>query len=210
MITSLVMKIYKAIPFFIFLALHGGLVLGQSPVTSGLRAGVSLADLHGADVTQGQPLAAFQGGVFVDYALTPSLSLHPEANLAFKGATHDVSINGFPFSKASVSYLQVPVLLKYTSPTAWRGAAKPTLFLGPALNLNITKDLEGQILDDVPGSFSVDQQVKTLSYGLVVGLGATVRDVYVVDIRYDYGLSNIFEQGDIRSSSIVLSVGFIF
>lgn len=178
-------------------------------ITTGVRAGIGLNSLNGDDISDGESLVGFNGGLFLNYGISEIFSIQPELNLSMKGA-NNVTINTFPFPKASISYIQIPVMFQLSAKNKWGDRFLPFLELGPAINLNVTKDLEGQVLEDVPGAYSVDQDVKNVQYDVLVGLGTTIDDIYLVNLRYVRGVSNIFEQGDVKSNSIIFSVGIIF
>lgn len=181
----------------------------QSAFKNGIRTGLSLVNLHGNDVENSQGLLAFNGGYFVDYSFSSYFSIEPEINLAFEGASK-VEINSFPFSKVSISYIQIPVLFKINPTISWADRIKPSIFVGPALKLNVAKDLEGEVLGNTSGAFSLDEEVNSTAWDCVLGARATIKEAYFLDLRYGYGISEVFENGDVNTNSLALSIGFIF
>ncbi len=181
----------------------------QSAFKNGIRAGLSLVNLHGDNVENNQELLSFNGGYYVDYSFSSHFSIQPEINLVFEGASK-AEVNSFPFSKVSISYIQIPVLFKINPEITWADKIKPSFFVGPALNVNVSKDLEGEIFENASGAFSPEQKVNSTAWDCVLGARATIKDLYFLDLRYGYGLSDVFENGDIKSQSFTLSLGFVF
>ncbi len=187
------------------------IVKSQNSLTAGVKAGTSLSNFSGNSVSESGLLTTFSGGAFLNYSLTPWFSLQPEANLSFKGSTYDLQINNFPYHRATVMYIQAPLLLHFSSTGEIGNTGfRPSVFFGPAINFRLNAELDGRPLQNVDGGYSLNQETESMVFEMVGGIGGTVNDLYVVDLRYGYGLSDIFKTGDVKASSLALTIGFKF
>lgn len=184
----------------------------QSPLSGGFRVGGSLTNFSGDGVSGNGALTTFKGGFFLNYSLSEWFTLQPEANLSFKGATHELTLNNFPYHKISIVYAQLPVLMKFSAQDEWESLGiKPTIFVGPAVNFRLNKEYDGVFIEDPNNTaYSVEPDVKAVNYELVGGVGGTINNIYIIDLRYGYGLSDVFDEGDVKTSSIELTVGLKF
>jgi len=183
----------------------------QSKLSGGMRIGLSVSNLAGSDVSGSGPSTTPAGGVFLNYQPVTSFSIQPEVNVVSDGGNYELMLNGFPYHSVRVTYVQVPVLLKFTSDKAlFSSEFKPSVFAGPAFNAMIFHSVQGEVLDNVPGGYSVNQKAQSTAFSIVAGIGGTINNLYLVNIRYNYGLTNTFTHGDAKASGIALSVGFMF
>ncbi|HKJ47420.1 MAG TPA: porin family protein [Balneolales bacterium] len=186
-------------------------VKAQSQVSGGIKGGVSIFNFTGKDVSGSGIYTALNGGLFVDFSPSRVFSVQPELNVKSEGANYGMMINGFPYRRARVTYLQVPILLKL-SPfnNGSKPAVSPSIFAGPAFNVMLFKQLNGEVLPDVTGGYSIDQNPKQTAYSVIGGVGVTIKNLYIIDLRYEKGLTNVFKQGDIKSGGIMITTGFKF
>lgn len=190
-----------------------GITIGksQSSLNLGVKGGASISNFTGNNVSQSGLLTTFSGGAFINYTVAPWFALQPEANLSFKGSTYDVQINGFPYHRVTVVYAQVPLLLQFSSPEELKNTGfRPSVFVGPAVNFRFNAELDGMPLQNVDGGYSLNQKTEPMVFEMVGGIGGTINDLYVVDLRYGHSLSDIFKTGDVKASSIALTIGFKF
>ncbi len=185
----------------------------QKPFTPGLtgkgiKAGLSVANFTGADASGFSSKTGFAFGGFLEFSLSPSLALQPELYYVMKGAS--VS----PLS-IKLSYLEVPVLLKMTIPTA--GQISPNFYVGPFFSVMLSADASanGQ-------SASVSDFFNSTDVGLTVGAGIgfpVTRGKITIDGRYDLGLTKPWKSvdtqigpvvPDIKNGAILLLVGYSF
>ena len=203
------MKAYTNIILILGFLVNAENALAQSTLNNGIRAGLSLVNLHGNNVDNSQELLAFSGGYFVDYSFSSNFSIQPEINLVFEGASK-AEVNSFPFTKVSISNIQFPVLFKIKPKITMSDRIKSSFFAGPALKLNVAKDLEGEVLENASGAFSLDQEINRAAWEVILGARATMKNLYFVDLRFGYGLSEVFENVDVKTNSLALSIGFVF
>ena len=93
----------------------------------GSKIGLNLANVK-VDSESGKSKTGFVIGSYLNFPLSPSISVQPELFWTDKGAKPK-SDEG---NTIKLSYLELPVLLKYSIPT--QGSMSPYLFAGPALS----------------------------------------------------------------------------
>lgn len=152
----------------------------------------------------------FEAGIFGDFPISEILSIQAEAVYVQKGG--EESDDTFGSSSATLSYVDVPLLLKIRAPLD--GSVKPYVFGGGYAGylIDATSDDEGASVD-------IKEFVDDLNYGLKLGAGVHIGRI-VIDARYDMGLANLFTDdldvdqstGDfkITTSGVVVSLGISF
>jgi hypothetical protein len=140
-------------------------------------------------------------GGYGTWTVNEAFAVQPEIYYSQKGASEDdVYLN--------LSYLDIPVLAKWTP--AMAGEVKPNLYGGVSLGILLSAEFEndGDTLD-------IKDDTAGMDLGLVFGVGA---DMVVSgqklngDIRYNMGLSKLYEEGDgkVYNSVISILVGYGF
>jgi hypothetical protein len=127
-------------------------------------------------------------GVRMQRPLGSTLIFAPEAMYISKGYADDDSDG-----KIAMSYIEVPLLLRYPFETA--GEIKPFVTAGPALAFQLSCNVwsaDGDDKDSCDNVFNADESYKGFDAGLVFGAGVT-RQKFSLSVRYDMGISNISE-----------------
>lgn len=171
----------------------------QNRLSLGLKGGVNQSTFIGDDVDDADYRAGFSGGVYLNYAINPLISIQPEVLYDRYGAdAATFETTGVPGATAGgtdyeSSYLSVPVLLKVRPPVRW--AIQPALMAGPSVRF---------LLDGEANGASIDGSMEDVDFGLVVGgeiglnlarLGldtGRVRRLFFSP-RYTFGLSQPFD-----------------
>jgi len=193
-----------------------------APPKFGLKAGLNVADIHGADVGTLESLfgsswkakLGFCGGGFVIFPLSKGMAVQAEALYTQKGAemsgTIDIGAGPEPFKLYwNTDYLEIPVLFRYGFET--KGRLKPFLFAGPALGIKMSAKLkveaEGESADQDISNF------RSTDFGLVFGGGVDIGKISI-DFRYTMGLTKLLESegqtADIKNGVFTLMVGYCF
>jgi hypothetical protein len=177
----------------------------------------------------------FTIGVGVNIPITKALSFQPELSFIQKGHSSSahiasLTINDNVFenynadSKLTLNYLEMPVLAKYTVSLA-KGAAQLFVVAGPSFALGVggkikqetsfyyqgmirTTSEEGKV------KFGSDERFPNDNYGverrgdigLQTGIGAILFKKITVDVRYTFGMTNLWdvEEADIRYTNRAL------
>lgn len=164
----------------------------------GVKGGLNYSTFNNTDDVEYKP--GFVVGAFVDIPIpaTP-VSVQPEVLYATYGTNikdTDASIN--------ISYLQIPVLLKFGFPTP---AASPNVFFGPYMGFKMKSEIKN---DDI--SFNLEDETEDTDFGVVVGVGVDITKIRVA-LRYTAGLTNVAKSGfndDSKNGALALTVGISF
>ncbi|MGQ8338813.1 outer membrane beta-barrel protein [Sunxiuqinia sp. A32] len=183
----------------------------KAQISHGLRAGLEVVNFTGDEVSMSNFMPVFTGGYFLNYELTESFSIQPEFNLAFKGASNDMILKGFPFSKINLTYLQIPVLFNISSEKIISGLTT-SFFAGPALDIYVVQDADGEMIETDPNNtkYSLVQDPESLTYDMIFGVNLRKDDRYFIDVRYNNGIAPFYKDVDAKSMGISLSLGIFF
>jgi len=178
------------------------------PFAIGVKGGLSMAGIRGDGTSDWSNRNGFAGGGFFFLPFSDYFGLQAEVLYVTKGAVHEEDFNGQPLKTTlDLVYLEIPVLARLTIPTSVR--VTPTIFAGPALGLKI----KGQQEAEYQGQSTSEEieGLKSTDFGLVLGGGLDVDTGYgkiLVDLRYEFGLTNILEEGDIKNGAFLIMGGY--
>jgi hypothetical protein len=125
-------------------------------------------------------------GVFLDYGLSPRLSLRPELLFVAKGA-------GGSFLRGRSwrhDYLEIPILLKYH--LSENGRLKPNVYAGPAVAFLLSGEFRSSILSE---DRDTGDAMKSTDLSIVFG-GAVDYKRFSFDVRYTIGMGNVYDPAD--------------
>ena len=163
----------------------------------GVKGGLNLSNLVGDDVENTDIRTGIYLGGFLNKPLNDHLSFQPELIFSMQGAKGEdgFSNNDLTFK---LSYLNVPLLLKLQLGST----DKVHLFAGPQLGFVLKSEIE-QEQGDMSGAQDVKDQTNGVDFGLNFGLSFVVSDNMSLDVRYNRGLSKIFEEGGKSYNSVI-------
>ena len=193
---------------------------GQS-VNSGLVGGINSASVYGPNAKELDPhsINAFNAGLFIRLGVLDIFAVEPELLYTVKGykVTYKsiATISMVPLPNftvtGSISYLEIPVLLKLDIPSSSFGILRPIVFAGPAVAFSLSHKVnilpagwQGQLLDP---------NINSTDFGIIFGLGADIQlpiTTITIDARYDLGMKPLFPletSRDIRNSVFTLEAG---
>jgi hypothetical protein len=139
------------------------------------------------------PDLGLQIGIFYTYNLSDYFALQPELYYSQRGLNfYQTKLYNTTYS-LNVSYLELPLLLKYNLPLDW--GIKPSLFLGPYLAFKIsasrTLNIEGESnTREVPA-------INNFDYGLVFAINTEFSawsQNLMLELRINWGIANAMEQ----------------
>ncbi len=185
-------------------ALMSGNVLAEG-TTFGFMGGLNLANVTGDDVEDNEMKLCFGGGVFMNFPMTEVISLQPELLYMMKG----MELGTYDDAGARMSYIDIPVLAKFTIPT--EGAFAPCFLVGPYIGFNLSAE---SYFEDQ--EYDIKDQVKSTDFGLVIGGGfdyAMGKGNLIFDATYALGLTTIddtADDDDVKNTGIIFMLGYGF
>ncbi len=157
----------------------------SSGIKYGVRGGYTISHLDFED----QPIAenkhrnSLYVGFFANIGLSRTLSLMPEIQFSAEGAN---------IEPLHLDYIQMPVLFKF------RFSEKFHAGIGPQIGIKVHKKDDG---------------IKNLAYSAVIGADYKITYALFVDVRYNYGIRNVFDDVSgvvAKNRNIQLGVGYKF
>jgi hypothetical protein len=156
--------------------------------TVGPSLGLSIANFRGDDSEGLDSRIGVCLGGFIEYPITPIVSVQVEVLYAMKGATESGSGIDLTWS---MDYIEVPVLVRLNMAPA--GGVRPYLLAGPSIGLNVGAEWKvegyGQSV-----ALGIDDYVKGSDIGLIFGggIGFPVGSrMLSLEGRYDMGFATI-------------------
>ena len=156
-----------------------------SGVKYGIRGGFTIShlDFETVPLNDNKHRNSIYVGFFANIFLSRTLSLMPEIQFSAEGANTE---------PINLDYIQMPVLFRF------RFSEKFHIGLGPQIGLKIPKFEDG---------------MKNLAYSAVMGADYKINYALFVDVRYNYGLRNVFDEdsGNVaKNRNIQIGVGYKF
>jgi len=171
----------------------------QAQATIGLKAGASLTDLTGSDVSGTSYKFGFNGGLVANFKFSDVLSVQPEILFSMKGTQAKASSK----NKINLNYIDVPVMLQYNADGLFFEAGPQIGFLATAKSTDGTNDVD------------IKNSLKSVDFGYAVGLGYKLETGPMVGLRYNGGITSAIKDVfgtsvSARNSAFQLYVGYMF
>ncbi|MEO6405038.1 MAG: porin family protein [Ferruginibacter sp.] len=166
----------------------------NAQVKFGIKAGVNISTLRGDDVSDAKSLIGVYGGGLVNIPISTMFSVQPEVLYSGEGAKDGSD-------KLMLSYVNIPVLLKYSNPSGFFAE------LGPQIGILISaKAKSGGTSDDIK------EFLKSSNFSLAGGLGYNFTPSIGAGIRYTLGLANIGKDSgsDLKTGTISIGLHYMF
>jgi opacity protein-like surface antigen len=193
----------------VLLALAGlALVTAKAQVQFGAKAGVNISSFTGSDATGASTLLGFNVGGLVKVPISDAFSFQPEllySGQGAKGSTTDPNSGANISVSEPLSYLNVPLLFKYTRPFGVYTE------LGPQVGYLLSAHAKAQGV-----SVDAKSQFSSTDFSLVFGLGYISPANIGIDFRYNFGLSNVGKAYDgnpapnLKNASIQIGLFYMF
>lgn len=171
------------------------------------KVGLNIANLSDLDNTD--PRLGVVVGAELEYQFTDLLSLSAGALYSMQGCKSDNGISLFGIdvntkSTTKTDYLNIPILLNvYVT----KGLAVK-LGLQPGMNLSAKSKYEGSVAG-YGGESEGDIDVQSFDLSLPIGVSYEISN-FVIDGRYNFGLSKVFENADPKHSVFQITLGYKF
>ena len=171
------------------------------------KVGLNIANLSDLDNTD--PRLGVVVGAELEYQFTDLLSLSAGALYSMQGCKSDNGISFFGIdvntkTTTKTDYLNIPILLNvYVT----KGLAVK-LGLQPGMNLSAKSKYEGSVAG-YGGESEGDIDVQSFDLSLPIGVSYEISN-FVIDGRYNFGLSKVFENADPKHSVFQITLGYKF
>lgn len=188
-------------------------------VKFGAKAALNVATLTG-DVDDAASIIGFQVGGFAEFKLSEKFAFQPELLYSTQGIKESGSeiVEGYLVEAdmtTKLGYINLPLMIKYYA------TPKFNLEFGPQIGFLISAkvDADYTVYVDgmaVPGSESIDvkDQASSVDFGLNFGLGYDFTEKFSAGVRYNLGLSNVYDQegsdASAKNSVFSVAVGYKF
>ena len=157
----------------------------SSGIKYGIRGGFTIShlDFEGDLIPNNKHRNSMYIGFLANIGLSRTLSIVPEIQFSAEGANEET---------LHLDYIQMPVLFRF------RFSEKFHAGIGPQIGLKIHKYEDG---------------MKNLAYSAVIGADYKINYAIFVDVRYNYGIRNVFDEVSgvvAKNRNIQLGVGYKF
>ncbi len=185
----------KIIALFICAASFG---VASAQVSFGGKAGLNLSTFGGEDNDGAKMKPGFHVGAFANVPVSGSFSIQPEVVFSKQGAKFEE--DGMDY-KSNLSYINVPVLAKYTTASGFYALTGPQI--GFLMAAKAKADGESEDMKDF---------FKKTDFSWALGVGYNFGNNIGVVARYNLGLSNIWdgEEGKLKNSVIQVGLTYSF
>lgn len=176
-------------------AQHGNTPTGH--VSIGIKGGVNMYNIHNDNDIKYDYKVGYNFGLLGHIHLNKSFALQPELVYSAQGAKY---MANNATTNYNLSYINLPVLVQYMFDNGLR------LQAGPQVGLLIAaKSKTGSTIVDIK------EDLKPIDFSLSIGAGYIFPPIGLgIDIRYNHGLSNINDIGDITSTNRGLQLGLFY
>lgn len=169
----------------------------QDPAKFGLKAGLNLSRLSLSNDVKTDFRTGFHFGGLSHIHLTPSFSLQPEVYFSTQGAEYEAGNNDMV---EKLSYINIPVLFQYNFANGFR------LQGGPQLGVLVDSEFE---MNGVETNTSSDNY-NNVDFSIPVGLSYLGYSGFGIDLRYNIGISNVYENNAVKAKNQVIQIGAFY
>jgi len=166
-------------------------------VNFGIKAGLNLYTINSDDNTDFNTKAGFHAGVIGHIHLARQFAVQPEILYSAQGAKY--TSEGVE-TKVNLGYINIPVMVQYMFNNGFRLQAGPQVgFLVHAKTK--TSDV----------SADIKSNLNNIDFALGAGVGyVNPRSGFGIDARYNLGLSNINDEGPVKSTNRGFQLGLFY
>lgn len=178
----------------------------DQPMTLGIRAGMNLSNFCGDYTDELDSRIGFNIGVSLDIPLMQSLYLQTGLYATQKGAKYE---DDYEEETYNPLYLEIPVLASYRY--NFSDATQLQINFGPyiAYGLSGKMKYEDKYDSEKEEEDFFGDGIKRLDIGLQVGAGVTFNKFFV-GCAYEFGLTDISDDGNIKNSNFMINIGYNF
>ena len=215
------MKTRKILLALIIIFIFTSMSLFGVDFSYGVKGGVNLAKFVGDDAEKSglydcKSKIGFSAGLFASISPIDMIAIQPAILFSLKGTK--VELEGFEgYEYDNLYYIEIPLLLKFYPPIPL-SIVRLNAFAGPYLGIDVlnryrttdeVKDYYKVLGLETKGEYG---DVKTLDFGLVVGLGADIGRI-LLEVSYSMGMistdDSIFKY-DLYNWVLIIMLGYRF
>ena len=182
----------------------------HAPGTLSIQPKVGLNIANITDIDDADPRLGLVAGAELEYQITDMVSLSAGALYSMQGCKQQngASILGFNVNTKNTvktDYLNIPIMANVYITDGL--AVK--LGLQPGLNLSAKYKYDASVAGYEGSSEGDIDDVKSFDLALPIGVSYEINN-FVIDGRYNFGLSKVFETGDNKHSVFQITLGYKF
>lgn len=183
----------------------------QRPFRVGVIGGYNMASFDGDGAEGADSRSGFDIGGLIQIPMGEMITIQPEVHYSQRGASFEDEGEG---SEVALDYIHVPVLLRAGVPLA--EGFDFDFIVGPSFAFKMGCKIEPEDGDSVDCE-ETEGEPKSTSIGIIGGgsfaWAAGPGDV-LVDVRYDWGLTNISDSDadgtEIKNTALQFLIGYAF
>jgi hypothetical protein len=172
----------------------------------GVKGGLNVAMLTGDAITSPDARVSFAAGGMLGYQFGHHITLQPEVLFAQKGIRDWTDGAGNPQGSIHTSYLEVPILVKFSMPPSGNPSVRPGFFAGPTFGMLLSCDASGT---------DCKEDFRDNDLGIVAGAALDfVRDfgMLTFDARVNFGRRHVLDPiplgiADMKNRSYSVLIG---
>lgn len=168
-------------------------LINAQNVDIGLKTGLNISNFTGGDANRNN-LFDFHIGGLAEFKINEKFSLQPELLYSRQGSEAENSL------KIKVDYLAIPIMAKYYL------SEKFSVEAGPQLSFLVNDKAEFN--DSSIPDAEVD--AASFDFGLNIGFGYSINTHLIAQVRYNYSITTVVENPDIKNSVFQISTGYKF
>lgn len=182
----------------------------------GAKAGVNISNLKGDSESANSKVGIYVGG-YANLKISEQFAFQPEVLYSAQGAKESGNLEidqlGRVWAdvKYKLNYINVPLMIKYYPVKGFNIEAGPQIGFLVDSKMNI-KGHVTSTQQKFDTNEKMNSLLKSVDFGLNVGLGYEFENGLNLGARYNFGLTNIsnVEEGKIKNSVFSLGLGYSF
>lgn len=177
----------KKLFIFAIVVMSFSMVSNAQDINLGVKGGINFANINGSDLDY-DGRTGYHVGLVGEVSLAGTFAVQPEIIYSAQGAKlGDIDLN--------VDYLNIPILAKL------KFADIVSVEAGPQFGFVIN--------DDLSEAFGEIIEAETFDLSGAVGASAKFTKFFA-QIRYNFGLTEIVKDSDLKNGNFQISVGYYF
>ena len=160
-------------------------------VDIGFKTGLNISNFTGGDADRNS-LFDFHIGGLAEFKINKKFSLQPELLYTRQGSEAKNLV------KIKVDYLAIPLMAKYYI------SEKFSIEAGPQVSFLINDKAEFND-SSIP---DVDTDASSFDFGLNIGFAYNINSNLFAQVRYNYSITTVVENPDIKNSVFQISLGY--